>query len=66
MIGHKHITEAISSFRRWVGEHSILGRSSFVKNCGLYRKENVGISNDKISEKLIRRKTKDSSAMLIS
>ena len=33
---------------------------------GAFRKENVGMSNDKISEKLIRRKTKDSSAMLIS
>ena len=33
---------------------------------GAFRKENVGMSNDKISEKLIRRKTKVSSAMLIS
>ena len=27
----------------------------------MYRKENVGMSNDKIGEKPIRRKTKDSS-----
>jgi hypothetical protein len=27
-------------------------------HAGAFRKENVGISNDKISEKLIRRKTK--------
>ena len=33
-------------------------RSHLVMGGGVYRKENVGMSNDKISEKLIRRKTK--------
>jgi hypothetical protein len=37
-----------------------------VRHAGLVRNENVGISNDKIGEKPIRRKTKVSSAMLIS
>ena len=33
---------------------------------GAARKANVGISNDKIDEKSIHRKTKDSPAMLIN
>ncbi len=33
---------------------------------GLIRKENVGISNDNVGEKPTHRKTKVSSAMLIS
>lgn len=41
-------------------------RSSGVSHCGAYRKENVGISNDKAGEKPAHRKTKVSSAMLIS
>jgi hypothetical protein len=32
---------------------------------GVIRKANVGISNDKTSEKLVRRKPKDSRATLI-
>lgn len=49
-----------------VGEHSS-GAEVIPARCGgASRKENVGMSNDKISEKLIRRKTKVSSAMLIS
>ena len=43
-----------------------LHRSSSVSYCGAYRKENVGISNDKAGEKPAHRKTKVSSAMLIS
>ena len=41
-------------------------RSRVVRSCGAYRKENVGISNDKAGEKPAHRKTKVSSAMLIS
>ena len=41
-------------------------RSSLVMDCGAFGKENVGISNDKGDEKSPRRKTKVSSAMLIS
>ena len=41
-------------------------RSSAARHCGEDRKENVGISNDNADEKSARRKTKDSSAMLIS
>ncbi len=37
-----------------------------MKHAGTARKENVGISNDKVGEKPTRRKTKVSSAMLIS
>ena len=43
-----------------------LHRSSGASHCGAYRKENVGISNDKAGEKPAHRKTKVSSAMLIS
>ena len=35
-------------------------RSYIVRYDGLFRKENVGISNDKYDEKSYRRKTKDS------
>ena len=49
-----------------VGEHSSGAEVVPTRSGGASRKENVGMSNDKISEKLIRRKTKDSSAMLIS
>ncbi len=35
-------------------------RSQFVRIGGFIGKENVGMSNDKIGEKPIRRKTKDS------
>lgn len=41
-------------------------RISKVTYCGAYRKENVGISNDNEGEKPSRRKSKVSSAMLIS
>ena len=37
-----------------------------MRRSGLDRKENVGISNDNVGEKPTRRKTKVSSAMLIS
>lgn len=36
------------------------------RTAGAYRKENVGISNDNAGEKPAHRKTKVSSAMLIS
>ena len=36
-------------------------RRYLVRGIGVYRKANVGMSNDKIGEKPIRRKTKDSS-----
>ena len=49
-----------------VGEHSKLGRRCDVSHAGLFRKENVGISNDNAGEKPAHRKTKVSSAMLIS
>ena len=49
-----------------VGEHSKLGRRRFVRIAGLFRKENVGISNDNAGEKPAHRKTKVSFAMLIS
>ena len=41
-------------------------RRDTARYAGAYRKENVGISNDKRCEKHRRRKTKDSSAMLVS
>ncbi len=44
-----------------VGEHSIQRRSYTVRYYGAYRKENVGMSNDKKGEKPFRRKTKGSS-----
>ena len=44
--------------------HSL--RSNAVRHCGDYGKENVGISNDNAGENPARRKTKDSSAMLVS
>ena len=52
--------------RAVVGEHSGRRRRRGASRAGASGKENVGMSNDKISEKLIRRKTKVSSAMLIS
>ena len=36
-------------------------RRCAVRHAGVHRKANVGMSNDKIGEKPIRRKTKDSS-----
>ena len=49
-----------------VGEHSKLGRRCDVSHAGEATKENVGISNDNAGEKPALRKTKVSSAMLIS
>jgi hypothetical protein len=42
------------------------GRRCIVRYAGLVRKENVGISNDNAGEKPAHRKTKVSTAMLIS
>ena len=49
-----------------VGEHSVSGEGVGVSHAGADRKENVGISNDNAGEKPAHRKTKVSSAMLIS
>ena len=49
-----------------VGEHSSLRRMCAVRHAGASRKENVGISNDNAGEKPAHRKTKVSTAMLIS
>ena len=49
-----------------VGEHSIQRRRCTARYAGADRKENVGISNDNAGEKPAHRKTKVSSAMLIS
>ena len=43
-----------------VGEHSNQRRRCTVRYAGAFRKENVGISNDKQGEKPCRRKTKGS------
>lgn len=48
-----------------VGEHSNQRRRRAVRRSGAIRRENVGISNDKKGENPFRRKTKDSSAMLV-
>ena len=59
MIGHQ-TTNRSSRFQfiGVVGEHSNLRRRCVAMHAGAVRKENVGISNDKSSEKLLRRKTK--------
>jgi hypothetical protein len=49
-----------------VGEHCNLRRRCAVRHAGVVTKENVGISNDNGGEKPPHRKTKVSSAMLIS
>ena len=49
-----------------VGEHCNLRRRQIVKFAGVITKENVGISNDNAGEKPAHRKTKVSTAMLIS
>ena len=41
-----------------VEEHSMQHRRCVVKHAGAHGKENVGISNEKIDEKSIRRKSK--------
>ena len=43
-----------------VGEHSHLLRRRFVRISGAFRKENVGMSNEKKGEIPFRRKTKGS------
>ena len=49
-----------------VGEHCNLRRRFVARHTGVVTKENVGISNDNAGEKPAHRKTKVSSAMLIS
>ena len=56
----------MNSSNRVVGEHSIGAEARPARYSGAYRKENVGMSNDNADEKSARRKTKVSSAMLIS
>ena len=51
---------------RVVGEHCNLRRRCTARYAGVITKENVGISNDNAGEKPAHRKTKVSSAMLIS
>ena len=48
-----------------VGERSVVGRSQTGKFGGRSGSENVGISNEKISENLIRRKPKVSWGRLV-
>ena len=50
----------ITSHDVLVGEHSTDGEAGAASNCGVCRKANVGISNDKKNEKFFRRKSKDS------
>lgn len=52
--------------KKYIGREALyLHRSNIVKYYGVITRENVGISNDNISEKLIHRKIKVSSTMLI-
>ena len=67
IIGHKCTTEAMDL------QFTVSGRGAFytqrmetVRFPGGYRKANVGISNDNAGEKPAHRKTKVSTAMLIS
>jgi hypothetical protein len=48
----------ITSHDVLVGEHSTDGEAGAASNCGVCRKANVGISNDKAGEKPAHRKTK--------
>ena len=48
-----------------VGERSVGRRRLIEKSAGGIRRANVDMSNDKASEKLVRRKPKDSYATLI-
>ena len=41
-----------------VGEHSICVEGAGATRAGAYRRANVGISNEKTSENLVRRKSK--------
>ena len=63
MIGNKQDTEAADFLAdnfcfKVVGERSSLRRSDTVTNRGAYASENAGMSNDKTSENLVRRKPK--------
>ncbi len=49
-----------------VGEHCSVVEGASARSAGEATKENVGISNDNAGEKPAHRKTKVSSAMLIS
>ena len=50
----------------WVGEHSKDTEVNLMRIDGVFRKANVGISNDNEGEKPSHQKTKVSPAMLIS
>ena len=64
MIGAKHAAEAANSVRSGRGAFHMGGRRT-VRFVGLYGSENAGISNEKRSGKLLRRKSKVFWAMLI-
>ena len=49
----------------WVGERRVSGRRWIEKSAGRITSANADISNDKTSEKLVRRKTKGSCPTLI-
>ena len=64
MIGTKHTAEAADSVRSGRGAfHG--GRRRVVRRVGRHGSENAGISNEKRSGKLLRRKSKVFWAMLI-
>ena len=48
-----------------VGERSVSRRSMTERECGGDTRENAGISSEKMSEKLIRRETKDFRVKLV-
>ena len=67
MIGAKYITEALNCVFIHSGRGAFYtGRRSIARMAGLYRSENAGMSSDKGSEKLPRRKSKVFWAMLIN
>ena len=49
-----------------VGEHSIRAEAGSARTCGVYGRENVGMSNRKGDENSPPRKSKGSSAMEVS
>ena len=56
--GLKFGTEAVERAKR-VGRGALcMGRSCTERSSGLYRSENAGMSSDKVSENLTRRKPK--------
>ena len=58
--GAKLDTEALDVRNHVVGERSVGGEAVTVRHGGAYRSENAGISSEKTSENLVRRKPKGS------